>query len=239
MEDRSREQAAQATAPATQGAPDMQASLGMVAALAGIAMLSGILIAVVFEWTLPVIKANKARALRQSVFEVLPGAKQVVTWKLMEDGTVQVLQGEDEKAVKFYAGYLDDGALAGVAIEAQGQGFQDVIKVIYGYAPDSEQVVGMRVLESKETPGLGDKIGLDPAFLANFQDLDVRLDGDGKKLRQTLKVVKQGTRAEKWEIDAITGATISSKAIGRMMNESTATRLPQVRRNLDTLREAP
>ena len=214
-------------------------SWGMMAALAGVAALAGILIALAYELTLPIIKANKARALRQSVFEVLPNATQVATFKLLPDGSVAPVTGEDEKSVKFYAGYDAQGKFRGVAIEAQGQGFQDVIKVLYGYDPQTQQVVGMRVLESKETPGLGDKIGNDPQFLANFADLDVRLADDARALLHPLQVVKKGAREEKWQIDAITGATISSKAIGKMMNESTRTRLPQVIHNLKRLGEKP
>ena len=46
-------------------------------------------------------------------------------------------------------------------------GYQDVIRILlYGYSPEHQAIVGMRVLESRETPGLGDKIEKDPAFLA-------------------------------------------------------------------------
>ena len=40
----------------------------------------------------------------------------------------------------------------------------------------------MQVLESKETPGLGDKILHDRDFLANFESLDVSLKSDGSGL---------------------------------------------------------
>ena len=44
-------------------------------------------------------------------------------------------------------------------------GYQDVIRVLYGYSFAEEAVVGIRVLESKETPGLGTRIETDPDFL--------------------------------------------------------------------------
>jgi electron transport complex protein RnfG len=177
----------------------------MIRALAGVAAVSGLVIVMVFQLTLPTIKAKKAKRLREAVFHVVPGAQRVQTFRLEEDGTVAPLVGEDEKAVKFYAGYDAGGALTGVAIEAQGQGYQDVIKVIYGYAPERESIVGMKVLESKETPGLGDKI--------------------------------MKRKVERWEIDGITGATISSKAIGRLLDASAQERVPEVTRNLPRLRK--
>ena len=48
-------------------------------------------------------------------------------------------------------------------------GYQDVIRVLYGYSFDTEAIIGIRVLESKETPGLGDKIETDPDFLGQLE----------------------------------------------------------------------
>ncbi|MEE8436026.1 MAG: FMN-binding protein [bacterium] len=215
--------------------PPAPASLQMIMALVGVAALSGLLIVVAFELTLPTITASKARALRRSVFEVLPEARRMTTFSLTADGALTPVASKDAKVVRFHAGYTARGKLAGVAIEAEGQGFQDMIKVIYGYSPSQARVIGMRVLESRETPGLGDKIGFDPAFLSNFKDLDVRLAPDGGGLLHPVQVVKKGARREKWQIDSITGATISSKAIGKLIGRSVSERLPQVHRNLRTL----
>ena len=209
----------------------------MLRALIGVAAVAGTLIVVVFQLTLPVIKANKAEALRRAVFDVIPSAHNVVTFKLEQDGSLTPLTDEDERAVKYYAGYTRDDHLIGVAIEAQGKGYQDVIKVIYGYAPTEQKIIGMKVLESKETPGLGDKIGNDPAFLANFAKLDARLTRDGAKLQHAFEVVKHGAKKSRWQIDGVTGATISSKAMGRLLNNSAPRRLPPVLNNLPRLKE--
>lgn len=207
----------------------------MVATLAAVAAMSGLLIVTVYQVTLPRIKANKARALREAVYQVVPQTKRIRTYVPREDGSLALLEGEDDKAVKFHAGYSEQGKLLGVALEAQGQGYQDVIKVLYGYDPVKEQIVGLKVLESKETPGLGDKIGKDPAFLSNFTALDVALAEDGKTLARKLVVVKNGKKTKPWEIDGITGATISSKAIGKILNDSAASRLATVRKQQEAL----
>ena len=54
-------------------------------------------------------------------------------------------------------------------LTAAAQGYADVVRVLYGYDPACACIVGMTVLESKETPGLGDKIDTDPDFLLNFK----------------------------------------------------------------------
>lgn len=220
------------------------AATAMVRTLAGVAVISGLLIVVVFQLTLPTILANRARALKEAVYTVLPGAVSVRNFAQRPDGSVIPLDGEGEgnakvKGERFYAGFGKDGELTGVAIEAQGQGFQDVIKVLYGYDPERKSIVGMKVLESKETPGLGDKISKDPVFLEQVSDLDVSLDEKGEDLLHPIVVRKGGTRSDRWQIDAITGATISSKAIGRLLGKSAARRLPVLRKNLAEFRKEP
>jgi len=79
-----------------------------------------------------------------------------------------------------------------------------------------------------ETPGLGDKIATDPAFLANFEALDARLNAVGTALANPIVTVKRGRKTEPWQIDAISGATISAKAVGKALNESTQRLLPRL-----------
>ena len=93
-------------------------------------------------------------------------------------------------------------------------------------SPQCQCITGISILQSTETPGLGDKIGTDPAFLANFAALDARLNGDGSALQNSIVTVKHGSKQHAWEIDAISGATVSSKAIGRMLDDSARALLP-------------
>ena len=111
-------------------------------------------------------------------------------------------------AGRSFAGYDEAGALLGFAIPAEGAGFQDTIKLIYGYDVGARRVVGMEVLESRETPGLGDKILKDRSFLENFRNLSVEPE---------VVVVKTG-RTRDNEVDSISGATISSRAVVRIIN---------------------
>jgi electron transport complex protein RnfG len=132
-----------------------------------------------------------------------------------------------------HAGYDEKGSLVGVAIQAQEMGYQDVIRILYGYDPARDAIIGMQVLASKETPGLGDKIEKDPAFLANFDALDVSLAPDGQALQHPIEAVKGGEKSQPWQIDGITGATISSKAIASALRESSAFWVPLIHRQSD------
>jgi len=199
-------------------------------ALVGVGVVCGLLIVSAFVLTFPVIARNEAAALQQAVLQVLPGAVAKTTFALGADGRFRLAQAGDTAQQLVHAGYAADGALVGVAIEAQGMGYQDVIRLLYGYAPGQQAIVGMRVLASKETPGLGDKIEKDPNFIANFSALDVSLDAAGQGLAQPIEAVKQGTKTAPYQIDGITGATISSEAVAAILRQSSAQWVPLVYR---------
>ena len=92
----------------------------------------------------------------------------------------------------------------------------------------SECVFGMKVIQMKETPGIGDNVATDADFLANFDSLDLALADDLKGLAHAVRGVKHGTKRFAWEIDAISGATITSKAVGRGINDSAQKLLPRL-----------
>lgn len=193
----------------------------MLLAMVGIGVISALLIVSTYEWTLPRVQRLKAEALEKAIFEVLPGTQRIEAYEISHGEMVD--KGEGGTAV--YAGYGSGGELLGYAVEAAGQGYADVIRILYGYDPQKQVLIGFQVLESKETPGLGDKIQKEAHFLANFEALDVGLTPEGR-LVHTVITVKQGEKANPWEIDGITGATISSRAIGDIIGGSTEEVVP-------------
>ncbi len=209
----------------------------MIRTLAGLSVISGILIVGAFQITLSAIQQNKARMLGKAVLKVIPHAVRFEGYQIHSDGSVSSLADADQKGERFYVGYDSSDQEVGVAIEAQGQGFQDVIRFIYGYSPEEERIIGFQILESKETPGLGSRIEEDPDFLSNFQGLDVRLSKDRQRLEHSIEIVKKGDKKYPWQIDTITGATISSKAVGKIIRRSTEQNIPGIFRNLEKIKK--
>ncbi len=187
-------------------------SLRLVLTLAIAGLVSGMAIIGIYEATLPTITENKARELREAVFKVLPGVSQMQAL-VYRDGELIVVEAPDKDEPVIYGGYDEQGDFVGYAMPAAGPGFQDTIGILYGYNPAEKIVVGMEVLESRETPGLGDKIYKDAVFVGGFSALSVEPE---------IVAVKKGTKSQPNEIDAITGATISSKAVVRIINETHA-----------------
>jgi len=199
------------------------------------------LIVLTYQLTLPAITENKRIAREAAVKDVIPGATKFAEYMLSEreglirvkkDGSTKVPEGTVDSV---YAGYDDSGKLVGLALEAAAQGYQDVVRTLYGYSPDCECIIGMTILESKETPGLGDKAekDRDPAFTANFKALDAKLNAEKTALANPIETVKHGTKQHPWQIDAISGSTITSKAVGKGLNDSTQRLLPILQYHLD------
>ena len=204
----------------------------MYRAMVGVGVFCGLLIVTVFQATLPIIEQNKAEALERAILHVLPDATKSTTFILDESNGFGVLEGDAAGRRLVYAGYDGQGSLVGVAVEAQGMGYQDVIALIYGYSPDEQAIIGIQVLESKETPGLGDKIETDPDFLKNFERLDVSLGEDRTALANPIVPVKSGEKTHPWEVDGITGATISSVAIASILDKSAQYWAPRIQGSL-------
>ncbi len=206
----------------------------MLIAMVGIGIICALLIVLTYEGTKPRIAQLRAEALQQAIFKVLPGIETTKTYVLNnQDEFVPDEAGNGAGDIRVYAGYDTNGALKGIAIEASGQGYADIIRVLYGYDYNTEAIVGFYVLESKETPGLGDKIEKDPSFLSNFDALDVALNDAGTGLQHEVVTVKSGEKENAWEVDGITGATISSRAIGAIINKSSEELLPTIRDNME------
>jgi electron transport complex protein RnfG len=216
---------------------DQPSNMKLLTTMVSIGLICALLIVVSFQGTLPRIEQLKAEALEKAIFKVIPGIEKKKTFMLGQDNLLMEVTGKAVGGEVVFAGYDKDGRLVGVAIEASGMGFADVLKVIYGYDMTKEQIVGFYVLESKETPGLGDKIEKDAAFLANFQAMDVALADDKSGMKNKINTVKKGAKKNAWEVDGITGATISSRAIGNLLAASTEKMLPIIFKNKDILEE--
>ena len=215
--------------------PPKTPGLKMLFTLGGISMLAGFLVVLVFQYTKPIIAENQRIAIEKAVFQVVPGASSRRDFLLDASG---LKPGDDAEAAgeRIYAGYDAQGNLKGIALKAEATGYQDVIRILYGYDPACECITGIKVLKMAETPGLGDKIAFDPGFLANFDALDATLNAARDALANAIVAVKHGKKSDPWQIDAISGATISSAAIGRMINASGQRMFPLIQKHLAELK---
>jgi len=205
----------------------------MYRAVVGLGFLCGFIIVGVYEGTKPIIQRNRIEMREQAIKDVLPGAVTTQAFMLNEQEQFVTVPSALKNGGLLFAGYDESDHLVGLAIEAQGMGYQDVVRLLYGYSFESETILGIRVLESRETPGLGDRIESDPVFLKNFGTLDVRLTSDGSSVANPIEFVKPGEKTDDWQIDGISGATITSRATATLLRESSTSWLPKVNAQKD------
>lgn len=168
--------------------------------------LFGLLIAITNAAWAPRIEQNKIDKLNRLMGGLLPQAK-----NFNSQGEVEINSAKGKKLKStIYKAVTDANECIGWAFNAIGSGFQDKIELVIAVDKDFKTFAGFAVLASNETPGFGDKIKLayyrDQFAGAPAQKLDVSKTGDDKIIDS--------------QIVAITGATVSSEAVVKIINNT-------------------
>jgi electron transport complex protein RnfG len=221
-------------------APPASPAIGMIRTLGLVSAICGLIIVGAYQSTYDAVAANKRIATERAVFKVIPAAKSIAEYVTLTGGGIERRVGGGDAAlapgaVKFFAAYDESGKLAGIAAEGAAKGYADTVRIMFGYSPACQCVVGIGVVNMRETPGIGDKIITDKDFVANFNALDTKLNKELSALANEVRTVKHGTKTNPWQIDAISGATITSRAVGRAINDSAQALLPRLVPNLEKL----
>jgi electron transport complex protein RnfG len=177
--------------------------------MGGAGALAGLLIVLVYQFTLPGILANRAERLESAILEVVPGSQTYHPLYLIDGALTDTLPtGADARKVeKIYAAVDGSGSVKGYAIPTSEPGFADAVDVIFGFDPGKPGTLGLMILNSRETPGLGDKIEADE-WRGQFADAATPVSG-----------VKAGQSAKPQDVEMITGATISSRTVIAAINK--------------------
>lgn len=109
---------------------------------------------------------------------------------------------------------IREGSNDRIGFEFSGQGFWDGIRGIVVLQGDLSRITGLRILEQKETPGLGGRIEED-SFLRQFEGIAPDWQAPPME-RLVLNKGASGRNGNR--VDGITGATQTSVALIRMLN---------------------
>jgi Na+-translocating ferredoxin:NAD+ oxidoreductase subunit G len=186
----------------------------LLAMMTGAGGIAGLLIVTAFQATLPRIEAHQATVMAEAVREVLKEPARYDTLYAVDGKLVPSLPaGASAKTTeRIFLGYDANGKRVGFALGGTENGFQDPVTVMFGYDAAAKQVIAMKVIANRETPGLGNKIETDSAFVTSFVRAAAPLNG----------VKKDRGRSQPNDVIMITGATISSRAVIRIINNSIA-----------------
>ncbi len=182
----------------------MREGLRLIIVLTLVSLLAGAALAFTYEATMPRIRQNETKARQEALKQVVPGTARFETLKLRVE-LPGVGGGTQAKEVEVYRCLDQSGNLAGLAYISEPGGFSDVIQVMVGLDPVNRRVLAVQVLDLKETPGLGMKVK-EEKFTRQFK---------GKSLSDPFVAARSGG-----DVQAVTSATISSKAVARGVKES-------------------
>lgn len=166
--------------------------INMVLTLFIVALVASTALGFVYEATKEPIEIARMEQKKEAIKQVVPE---------FNNSPLEIMKSIDLDGgvVKLYEAQKDC-TIVGIAVETfTNKGFSGNVKIMVGFIPDGS-IYDVSVLEHKETPGLGDKMEKGKSsFSLQFQ---------GKNpLKFKLKVKKDGG-----DVDAITAATISSRA---------------------------
>ncbi|MCF8231305.1 MAG: RnfABCDGE type electron transport complex subunit G [Bacteroidales bacterium] len=163
----------------------------MVLALFLVTMIAGLALGGVYVVTKEPIAAAKKAKLENALGKVLP------EFDTIKNKKVPAYNGKD--SLVFYTAYKS-GSKVGTAVKTYTEkGYSGRFEIMVGFTPDN-RIENTAVLNHAETPGLGDKID------KSKSDWSKQFNGKNPEQFQ-LKVKKDGG-----DVDAITAATISSRA---------------------------
>lgn len=173
----------------------------MVLSLFVITLVSSATLGFMYEVTKGPRADAESNKLQLAVKKVLPA---YTNNPVAEKYTLPNPDGEGAELVCYPA--INNDKPVGVAIETWTMnGFSGLVRLMVGFTQEGK-IIEVVVLEQKETPGLGTKMN-DPSFKDQFKGL---IPGGEK-----FKVKKDGG-----DIDAITAATISSRAFIDALNRA-------------------
>lgn len=171
----------------------MKVEVKMVVVLTAIALISGGVLGVAYTKTKPKIQRNLELAKENALKKVVANVHSYETKDVDRYTTVFIAKDEA-------------GHVVGYGVLIQGSGFQGAIKLMAGFDTTGTKLTGLEIIENVETPGLGNRITED-WFKKQFQG---RIP--------PINVVKGRKPENEHEIQAITGATISSRSVVRIVN---------------------
>lgn len=172
----------------------------MVIVLGLITALTSLLLAYVFTVTEEPINIAKQQKLNNAIAEVVPGLTS------FNESTVACTDGD----LTFYDALDENGKSIGTAVKSfDNNGFNGTVVIMVGFDTIGN-VIKTIPLEQKETPGLGDKM--------DVKKSDFTQQFDGVNTRNFIFKVKK----DKGDVDAITAATISSRAYCNALQRAVA-----------------
>jgi Na+-transporting NADH:ubiquinone oxidoreductase subunit C len=170
------------------------------------------LLAYINEVTQSVIDEQEALRVEKSILYVFGVDVSDLEDDTIHEKFIEIIEISDKEGEKYYI-YKPDNKVMGYAVEISGKGLWGTITGHIGFSPDHETVLGVNFVSHSETPGLGGRID-EVDYKNQFRNLSLPED----------EVFFVNNKDTGGNVDAITGATLTSKAVINIYNN----RLPEI-----------
>ena len=189
----------------------------MLLALVVIAVVAAGALAAVYAVTKGPIEEQQQNKVKEAIVKVLPGFDNQKGNKNIVHDTVTAIDG-DKHDVIVHCAYINDTTLFGAAVETYtDKAFGGEFTIMVGFDAEGN-VIGTSVIKAAETPGLGDKIKSDE-FAGQF-DVTNKSKYNNKLNPRSFGEKGLTVKKDGGEVDAITAATISSRAFCDAVNRA-------------------
>jgi electron transport complex protein RnfG len=178
--------------------------------LAAIGAVCAALVAITYSLTSERIAANEQAWLEKSLEPALAGLtfEGSVSESMLVLSTPHDLPGPDD--VIIYRVYADEHPVAALFAVTARDGYAGAIRVLIGIEYDGT-ITGIRILEHRETPGLGDKI------VSSRSDWVYQFDG--RSLGDP-RLEEWAIKRDGGEFDQLTGASVTPRAVIKVAKET-------------------
>ena len=180
----------------------MKEKISMIVFIIFLGTISAGLLVGINSYTTPKILKNKELKIKSSILAVLSieYSKNEISETFAQN--IEVIKKDN---TVFYRSKNNE-----IVFEFSGSGLWGPISGVIALNPDLKTIKGIKITHQEETPGLGGRIS-EKEFLDGFKDKNI--------FQKSLAIVK-GKASKDYEVDGITGATMTCKAFEDIINKN-------------------
>lgn len=158
-------------------------------------------------WALATVRnlTGERIEIQQLTYVKGPALKEILAGSTNDPITDRFKVPDGKKQIDVFTGVFE-GKKNTVAFEVSGKGYGGNIGIMVAFNIEKDELAGIGVTTHSETPGLGARAKTEPSFRAQFK---------GVSINKPVKV-----RPEGGDIDALSGATVTSKGVCAGVNNS-------------------
>jgi len=178
-----------------------------------VALVFGLLLSFFYHFTKERVEQHSVLRFQQAVLSLfdLPADD-------IEKSFQDHITNEENNGLQYYSAMDAENNLIGYCFTVSGSGLWGKITALIALNSEYTELIGIHILDQNETPGLGGRIS-ESGFQSQFTGKTIITDGNVVHFQ----LIAESDTAADTEINQITGATSSSKAVVDILHNNLIT----------------